>query len=88
MGRLADLYGRKVVLVAGFVIMVPVPLVIIWAKTWGVVILMNVLLGVAQVSGPAAVLVCVWWCWRWPWWAGAVLACLLRRISFFIQTSQ
>ncbi len=47
-GTLADRYGRKPVLVAGWVIGLPVPLLLIWAPTWGWVIAANVLLGVNQ----------------------------------------
>src|SRR5262249_34446739 len=37
-GTLSDRYGRKPVLVAGWLIGVPVPLLLIWAPTWGWVI--------------------------------------------------
>jgi MFS family permease len=47
-GTLSDRYGRKPVLVAGWLIGVPVPLLLIWAPTWGWVIFANVLLGVNQ----------------------------------------
>jgi len=47
-GTLSDRYGRKPVLVAGWLIGVPVPLMIIWAPTWGWVVAANVLLGVNQ----------------------------------------
>jgi MFS family permease len=47
-GTLSDRYGRKPVLVAGWIIGVPVPLLLIWAPTWGWVIAANVLLGVNQ----------------------------------------
>lgn len=47
-GRLADRFGRKRVLVAGWLIGVPVPLLLIFAPTWGWVIAANVLLGVNQ----------------------------------------
>ena len=47
-GALADRYGRKPVLVAGWLVGLPVPLVLIWAPDWGWVILANVLLGVNQ----------------------------------------
>jgi MFS family permease len=47
-GTLSDRYGRKPVLVAGWLIALPVPLMIIWAPSWGWVILANVLLGVNQ----------------------------------------
>jgi MFS family permease len=47
-GTLSDRYGRKPVLVAGWLIGLPVPLLLIWAPTWGWVIVANVLLGVNQ----------------------------------------
>jgi cysteine sulfinate desulfinase/cysteine desulfurase-like protein/MFS family permease len=45
-GALSDRYGRKPVLVAGWLIGVPVPLLLIWAPSWGWVIAANVLLGI------------------------------------------
>ncbi|NUT32076.1 MAG: MFS transporter [Hamadaea sp.] len=47
-GSLSDRYGRKPVLVAGWLIGLPVPLLLIWAPSWGWVIAANVLLGVNQ----------------------------------------
>jgi len=47
-GTLSDRYGRKPVLVSGWVIGIPVPLLLIWAPTWGWVIFANVLLGINQ----------------------------------------
>jgi MFS family permease len=47
-GALIDRIGRKPVLVAGWVIGVPVPFLLIWAPSWGWVIAANVLLGVNQ----------------------------------------
>ncbi len=47
-GTLSDRYGRKPVLVAGWLIGVPVPFLLMWAPTWGWVIAANVLLGVNQ----------------------------------------
>jgi MFS family permease len=47
-GTLSDRYGRKPVLVAGWVIGAPVPLLLMWAPSWGWVIFANVLLGVNQ----------------------------------------
>ncbi len=47
-GTLSDRYGRKPVLLAGWLIGLPVPLLIIWAPSWGWVIAANILLGVNQ----------------------------------------
>jgi MFS family permease len=47
-GTWADRYGRKPVLVAGWVIAIPVPLLLIWAPTWWWVIAANLLLGISQ----------------------------------------
>jgi MFS family permease len=47
-GALADRYGRKPVLVAGWLLGLPVPLLIIWAPSWGWVVAANVLLGINQ----------------------------------------
>ena len=47
-GTLSDRYGRKPVLVAGWLFAIPVPLLIIWAPSWGWVVLANVLLGINQ----------------------------------------
>ena len=47
-GTLSDRFGRKPVLVAGWLVAVPVPLLLIWAPSWGWVIFANVLLGISQ----------------------------------------
>ncbi len=47
-GTLSDRYGRKPVLVAGWIVGLPVPLLLIWAPSWTWVIVANVLLGVNQ----------------------------------------
>jgi MFS family permease len=47
-GTLSDRYGRKPVLVAGWIIATPIPLLLIWAPSWGWVIFANVLLGINQ----------------------------------------
>jgi MFS family permease len=47
-GTLSDRYGRKPVLLAGWMVAIPIPLMIIFAPNWGWVIAANVLLGVNQ----------------------------------------
>jgi MFS family permease len=47
-GTLADRVGRKKVLVAGWVVGVPVPFMIMLAPSWGWIVAANVLLGVNQ----------------------------------------
>jgi MFS family permease len=47
-GALTDRVGRKPLLVTGWLIGAPVPLLLIWAPSWGWVIVANVLLGVNQ----------------------------------------
>ncbi len=47
-GGLADHFGRKKVLVAGWIVGVPVPFMIMLAPSWGWIVAANVLLGVNQ----------------------------------------
>jgi MFS family permease len=47
-GILADRYGRRPVLIAGWLFGLPVPLVLIWAPSWEWVVAANVLLGINQ----------------------------------------
>jgi MFS family permease len=47
-GRWSDRYGRKVVLIAGWLVATPVPFMLIWAPTWSWVLAANALLGVSQ----------------------------------------
>lgn len=47
-GRLSDAYGRKVILVGGWLVATPVPFLLMWAPSWGWVLAANVLLGISQ----------------------------------------
>lgn len=47
-GRFSDRFGRKVVLIAGWLVAVPVPFVLMWAPSWSWILAANVLLGVSQ----------------------------------------
>jgi MFS family permease len=47
-GRLADRFGRKHVLVAGWLAAAPVPFLLMWAPSWSWVLAANALLGVSQ----------------------------------------
>jgi MFS family permease len=47
-GRFADVVGRKQVLVAGWLIAVPVPFLLMWAPTWNWILGANLLLGISQ----------------------------------------
>ncbi len=47
-GRLSDHYGRKIVLIAGWIIAAPVPLLLMWAPSWNWILVANAFLGVSQ----------------------------------------
>lgn len=47
-GRLSDRLGRKRILLAGWLVGLPVPLIIMFAPSWGWVVFANVLLGINQ----------------------------------------
>jgi len=47
-GRLADRFGRKHVLVGGWLVAIPVPFMLMWGPTWEWVVAANALLGVSQ----------------------------------------
>ncbi len=47
-GRLSDRVGRKRILVAGWLVGIPVPLLIIFAPNWSWIVFANVLLGINQ----------------------------------------
>jgi MFS family permease len=47
-GTLADRHGRKPVLIAGWLVALPVPVMLIFAPSWWMVVAANVLLGINQ----------------------------------------
>jgi len=47
-GRWSDRFGRKHVLVAGWLVAAPVPFLLLWAPSWSWILAANVLLGVSQ----------------------------------------
>lgn len=47
-GRLANAFGRKKLLLAGWLIAIPIPFMLIYAPSWNWVIFANVLLGISQ----------------------------------------
>lgn len=47
-GRLADVYGRRRVLIAGWLFALPVPFLVMIAPSWGWIVFANVLLGINQ----------------------------------------
>ncbi|MFZ9588157.1 MAG: MFS transporter [Chitinophagaceae bacterium] len=47
-GRLANRFGRKNLLIAGWILALPIPFMLIYANSWTIVVLSNVLLGIHQ----------------------------------------
>jgi MFS family permease len=47
-GRLSDRFGRKHVLVGGWLVAAPVPFLLMWAPSWAWVLFANALLGISQ----------------------------------------
>ena len=47
-GRISETWGRKPVLVIGWLVAIPIPLIIIWAPNWGWIVFANLLMGVNQ----------------------------------------
>lgn len=47
-GRLSDRFGRKHVLIAGWLVAIPVPFLLMWAPTWNWVLIANLFLGISQ----------------------------------------
>ncbi|MEV4731820.1 MFS transporter [Saccharopolyspora sp. NPDC049426] len=47
-GTWSDRFGRKPILIAGWLIAIPVPVMLIWADHWGWIVAANLLLGINQ----------------------------------------
>ena len=47
-GRLANRFGRRNLLLIGWIIALPIPIILIYAPSWAWVIVANVLLGISQ----------------------------------------
>ena len=47
-GRLSDRFGRRHVLIAGWMAAAPVPFMLMWAPSWNWILAANVLLGISQ----------------------------------------
>lgn len=47
-GRLSDKYGRKHILIAGWLFAIPVPLLLMWAPSWNWILIANLFLGISQ----------------------------------------
>ncbi len=47
-GRFSDAFGRKIVLVVGWLVAAPVPFFLMWGPSWSWILAANVLLGVSQ----------------------------------------
>jgi len=47
-GRLSDRFGRKLVLVGGWLVAAPVPFLLMWAPSWSWILFANTLLGISQ----------------------------------------
>ncbi len=47
-GRWSDLWGRKTILVIGWLLAIPVPFILMWAPNWTWILIANLFLGVSQ----------------------------------------
>jgi MFS family permease len=47
-GRLSDRYGRKPILIAGWLTAIPVPFLLMWAPSWNWILVANLFLGLSQ----------------------------------------
>lgn len=48
MGKLANRFGRRNLLVAGWILAIPIPFIFIYAQNWNQIVLANILLGLSQ----------------------------------------
>jgi MFS family permease len=47
-GRFSDAFGRRAVLIAGWIVAAPVPFILMWAPSWSWIIFANLFLGISQ----------------------------------------
>jgi MFS family permease len=47
-GRFSDRFGRKAILIAGWLVATPVPFLLMWAKDWNWILVANLFLGISQ----------------------------------------
>lgn len=47
-GRFSEKYGRKIVLLTGWLFAIPVPFLLIWAPSWNWILFANLFLGISQ----------------------------------------
>lgn len=47
-GRLSDRFGRKYILILGWLFAIPVPFLLMWAPSWNWILVANVFLGISQ----------------------------------------
>ncbi len=47
-GRWSDRFGRKQILVGGWLFAIPVPFLLMWAPSWNWILFANLLLGISQ----------------------------------------
>lgn len=47
-GSLSDIWGRKSILIGGWLFSIPVPFLLMWAPTWNWILIANIFLGISQ----------------------------------------
>lgn len=47
-GYFSDKFGRKQILIAGWIVAIPVPFLLMWAPSWGWILFANAFLGISQ----------------------------------------